>query len=136
MVSTEKIFYTIVTAVFAIFTAFVFWTVWTETLIKLLNKNDYRSLIFNIIGYLIIYSATLIIIWGGFLIVRDTYRLSIQKNFINRIEKLKDKSISNEEKERIRKENSKSLFSVWVNGLKWLAMGFILFIIAIVIINL
>lgn len=132
----RKTLITIAIIIGIIFSATIFWSVWTETLLPLLNKKDNRGFILNLVGFIIIYTATLIIVYGGFLFVKDTYILFQQEDFIKRIELLRNKSTSKEEKRRIRKENTKCLFSVWKDGSKWLAIGFIIFIIGSIIINL
>lgn len=132
----KRIFLTIIIIDGIIFTAFVFQSVITETLLPLINKNDYRGFILNLIGFLIIYTGTLIIVYGGFLFVKNTYILFQQEDFNARYEMLREKSISKEKKKQIRKENTKCLFLAWKDGSRWLAIGFFLFIIGSIIINL
>ncbi len=55
---------------------------------------------------------------------------------MKRVELLRNKFTSKEEKKKIRTENTKLLFKTWKKGSKWLALGLLLIIIGGIIINL
>lgn len=112
-------------------------SIWLDTLLPLINKKDYRGLILNLGGISLLLTATGIIIYGGFVFVRDTFALFQTEDFSNRVSLInKNKSLSIYDKKKIKKQNTKDLLSVWKKGSVWLAIGFLLFIIGGIIINL
>ncbi len=136
MYNIKRLFKITIIIGWLIFTVLYFTSAIFETLIPLYDEKNYKSFVFNIIGILILYIATLIVVYGGAIFVKDTFLLYSDPDFMKRVELLRNKFTSKEEKKKIRIENTKLLFKTWKKGSKWLALGLLLIIIGGIIINL
>jgi len=133
----KKLFNTIIIIGWLIFTVLFFSFAILKTLIPLYDEKNYKSFVLNIIGILILYTAILMLIYRGFILVKDTFLLLSEPNFNKRVELLlRNKFTIKEEKKKNRLENTKLLFKIWRKGAKWLAFGLLLIIIGGIIINL
>jgi hypothetical protein len=106
----------------AVFVGSILWSMWAETLLPLIRAGDTRAVWLHVVGLPIILGGTAVIVYGGYIFVRDTFRAFSDETLQKNILAIRAKQASG----AMRWQNAKILFRAWVPGLRWLSLGFLL----------
>jgi hypothetical protein len=119
----------------AAFVGSILWSIVFETLLPLVREGNWLGLANNVVGIPIILLGTAVIVYAGFVFVRDTFSSLAGETLKQNVATIKGKP-SPEEVRAARRENMLILFRAWKSGLRWFALGFLLIAIGGFLINL
>ncbi len=105
---------------------------WAETLLPLLRAGDARSVWLHVVGLPLILAGTAVIVYGGYVFVRDTFRAFGDETLQKNVQAIHAKQADGQ----MRWQNAKILFRAWLPGLRWLGLGFLLIAAGGFLINL
>jgi hypothetical protein len=106
-----------------LFAGFFCWSVWFETMAPLLHEGDYWGVLFHLIGIPIILAGTAAIVYGGFLIVRNTFSLMADEEIQRQIAIIRQKP-SSEARRAAQRFQIRYFAQAWRAGALWMAAGF------------
>lgn len=107
-----------------LFIGSIFWSIVAETLLPLLRAGDTRGFIFNLIGIPLTLLGTAGIAYGGYLLVRDTFRAYGDAELQAGVAVIRQKP-SADQMQAARRRNLQLLWQAWRPGLVWLVGGFL-----------
>jgi hypothetical protein len=116
----------------AVFVGSILWSMWAETLLPLIRAGDTRAVWLHLVGLPIILGGTAVIVYGGIIFVRDTFRAFTDETLLQNYAAINAKQAS----WQMRWQNAMILFRAWVPGLRWLGLGFLLIAAGGFLINL
>lgn len=120
----------------AAFVGSILWSIVFETLLPLVREGNWLALANNVVGIPIILLGTGVIVYAGFVFVRDTFaQFSEEGALAQNVATIKGKP-SPAEVRAARRENMLILFRAWKSGLRWFVVGFVLIAIGGFLINL
>ena len=106
----------------AVFVGSILWSMWVETLLPLIRAGDTRAVWLHVVGLPLILLGTAVIVYGGFIFIRDTLRAYGHETVQENLAAVR----ANQATLAMRWQNLKILFRAWVPGLRWLGLGFLL----------
>jgi hypothetical protein len=113
-------------AALAVFVGSLLWSVWFETLLPLMRAGDWRRLLLNLIGIPLLFAGTGLIVYGGFVFLRDMLRLSASEAFQQRVDLVQSGTEDRAALRAARRENLRTLWVTWKPGFSWIGLGFLL----------
>ena len=116
----------------AVFVGSILWSMWAETLLPLVRAGNTRAVWLHLVGLPLILLGTAVIVYGGIIFVRDTFRAFTDETLLQNYAAIKAKQASG----AMRWQNAKILFRGWVPGLRWIGLGFLLIAVDGFLINL
>ena len=115
----------------AVFVGSILWSMWVETLLPLIRAGDTRAVWLHVVGLPLILLGTAVIVYGGFIFIRDTFRAYGHETVQENLAAVR----ANQATLAMRWQNLKILFRAWVPGLRWLGLGFLLIAVGGFLIN-
>ena len=94
---------------------------WVDTVRPLVRTGDTQAIWLHVVGLPLILLGTAVIVYGGVIFVRDTFRAFTDETLLQNYASIKAKQASG----TMRWQNAKILFRSWVPGLRWLGLGFL-----------